>query len=133
MLMTASPTADAARFFDAREAAGDALDAQQAAQERSLSSAFIDAASWGADEPLAGSDVAEALYEVGCAQPELLNALFYWAARQSDPVVRAMVAEIGDEWAALKLKELTRTRSPEAIRKLLDKHPAPAFGSADAI
>ena len=133
MLMTDDPVKDIMRHIDSRERRADAIDVREAAQERRLSSAFVSAAAWGADEPLAGSDVAEAVYEVGCAQPELLNALFYWAARQSDPVVRAMVAEIGDEWAALKLKELTRTRSPDAIRKLLDKHPAPAFGSADAI
>ena len=106
MLMTASPTADAERYFDAQEALADALEAQDKAKHRRLASAFVDAAEWGADEPLEGSDVATALYEVGSTKPELIDAIFYWAARQSgDPVLRSMVQDVADEYAAIKLRE----------------------------
>lgn len=106
MLMTASPTADAERYFDGREAKGDALDAQDAAEARRLASAFVDAAEWGEAEPLEGRDVATALYEVGSTKPELIDAIFYWAARQTgDPVLRSMVQEVADEWASIKLRE----------------------------
>ena len=105
MTITNNPHADAERYFDGREVKGDALDAQDAAEARRLASAFVDAAEWGEAEPLEGSDVATALYEVGSTKPELIDAIFYWAARQSDPVVRAMVQEVADEWAAIKPRE----------------------------
>ena len=105
-MLTANPCADAERYNDAIFDAGDAHDAQQVAEARRLASAFTDAAEWGADEPLEKSTVAEALYEVQCSKPELIEALFYWAARQTgNAVVRAMVAEIADEWADIKLGE----------------------------
>lgn len=105
-MLTANPCADAERHFDAVFDAGEAHDAAQVAEARRLASAFTDAAEWGADEPLEKSTVSEALYEVQCARPELLDALFYWAARQTgNAVVRAMVAEIADAWADIKLGE----------------------------
>ena len=133
MLITVSPTADAERYFDAMEAVGQAHDAWQEAETTRLANAFIDAAEWGPDEPLEGSNVEEARYEVNCRNPELFDALFYWAARQTDnPAVRAMVADIADGWAAMKVEE-SAARPPEEVRRLLSKHPAHACGSADAI
>lgn len=105
-MYTDNPCADAEAHFDALFAAGEAHEAQQVAEAHRLSRAFIDAAEWGADEPLEKSDVAEALYEVQCSKPDLIDALFYWAARQTgNPVVRAMVAAIADEWVSIKLTE----------------------------
>ena len=101
-MYTDNPCADAEAHFDAIFEAGEAHDAQQVAEAQRLSRAFIDAAEWGADEPLEKSDVAEALYEVQCSNPELIDALFYWAAAQKEnPVVRAMVSDLADAWADL--------------------------------
>lgn len=103
MLATCDPIADALRHEDAAEAAA-------YADERELielSERFVKAAEHGADEPLQGlkfkTNVSEALYGVSCDKPELLDAIFYWAARQTDnPVLRSMVMEVGAHWAAME-------------------------------
>lgn len=106
MFYTANPCADAERHFDAIFDAGEAHDAAQAARATALADDFVSAAEWGADEPLAKSDVAEALYEVSSSRPELIDAFFYRAATQaSDPVLRAMVQQVADAWAEIKIKE----------------------------
>ena len=105
-MYTDNPCADAEAHFDALFDSGEAHDAQQATEAHRLSRAFIDAAEWGATEPLEKADVAAALYEVQCAKPDLFDALFYWAAAQKGhPVVRSMVSDIADAWAEIKQGE----------------------------
>lgn len=105
-MYTDNPCADAEAHFDALFEAGEAHDAQQATEVHRLSRAFIDAAEWGADEPLEKSDVAEALYEVQCTRPELFDALFYLAAAQKgNPVLCSMVSDIASAWAGIKTAE----------------------------
>lgn len=74
MFYTANPCADAERHFDAIFEAGEAHDAQQVAEAQRMSRAFIDAAEWGAKEPVDKITVGEALYEVAMEAPELLDA-----------------------------------------------------------
>ena len=106
MNMTANPCADAERHFDRLFDASDAHDIERMEEAKRLAAAFTDAAEWGEAEPLEGATVSDALYEVQCSQPELVEALFYWAARQTgNPAVRAMVAAIGDAWADIKTGE----------------------------
>ena len=103
MLATCDPIADALRHEDAQEYAA-YLDEQEAIE---LADRFVKAAEHGADEPLQGIEfktkVSEALYSVSSDKPELLDAIFYWAARQTDnPVLRAMVMEVGAHWAKME-------------------------------
>lgn len=108
MFYTADPARDALEYEDAQE---EAQERDEAARTR-LSNDFVSAAEWGADEPIEGITVAEALYELqqshadGCS---LVEAFFYRAATQTkDPVLRDMVREVGDAWADIKQQEKTK-------------------------
>lgn len=103
MFYTANPCADAERYEDAMEAACAAAERAEIERHEANVRAFIDAAQWGKDEPLDGATVDNAVYDVGADHPELMYAFFYRAAAQtSDPVMRAMVAEVADAWARIK-------------------------------
>lgn len=102
-MYTGDPIADALRHEDEQGYAA-YLDEQEALE---LADRFIKAAEHGEDEEIQGlkfkTSVSEALYCVGCDKPELLDAFFYWAARQTDnPVCRAMVASVAAHWAAME-------------------------------
>lgn len=102
-MLTCNPHYDAEVYTDAQDAAA----AADEAEAIELANRFIKAAEHGEDEEIQGikfkSSVSEALYCVGCDKPELLDAIFYWAARQTDnPVCRAMVASVAAHWAAME-------------------------------
>lgn len=96
---TADPDADLYALHKDQDAA----DAADAALHRSLSAEFVRAAAWGPEEPLVNSNVAEALYEVSQAHPELIESFFWRAASQKCPALRAMVQEVADAWASLTI------------------------------
>ena len=99
---TADPDADFAEW-DARQ---DAAEAAGTAEHTRLSDAFVSAAARGEEEPLEKESVGLALYAVAMDKPELLEAFFYWAARQADnPVLRAMVRAVADAWAEIQMRE----------------------------
>ena len=102
MFYTADPVRDALDYEDAQERAAE----RDEAEHKRLSDAFVSAAEWGAEEPLEKSDMSEALYEVQCSQPELVEAFFWRAATQTqDPVLRAMVRGVADAWAEIQSRE----------------------------
>lgn len=101
---TANPYAD----FDSWDADNEQEEAQLTAEQVALSDAFVDAAEWGEDEPLAGGKVFDALYEVTCRKPELIDNFFYYAAQTANPTLRAMVREVADAWAVIKSEELQK-------------------------
>lgn len=105
-MLTHNPCADAEAHTEQIEAYAEKSETLHQQKVGRLAAEFIDAAEWGADEPLEKSTVSEALYEVQCAKPELIDALFYSAAqRTDDPVMRALVADIAEAWAEIKAEE----------------------------
>lgn len=106
LFYTAHPERDALAYEDSMERQCEIHEAEQAREQTRLSDAFVSAAAWGAEEPLEKQSVGLALYAVAMDKPELLEAFFYWAARQADnPVLRAMVREVGDAWAEIQMRE----------------------------
>ena len=106
LFYTADPARDALAYEDSMERQCEIHEAEQAREQTRLSDAFVSAAERGASEPLEKSDMSEALYEVQCSQPELVEAFFWRAATQtSDPVLRAMVREVADAWAEIQSRE----------------------------
>ena len=103
MLMTCNPHYDAECHEDAMEAASErAID--QADKERTEASAdFIDSCEWGGEEPLRGYTASHAVMDVMGSYPQHFEEIFFWAARQQIPEVRAMVAKIADTWAEMQV------------------------------
>ena len=102
-MLTCNPHYDAEVYTYAQDAAA----AADEAEAIELANRFVAAAEHGEDEPLYGtkakSTVGEALYAVNCDRPDLIDAIFYWAARQTDsPVLRAMEMEVGAHWAQME-------------------------------
>ena len=100
------PERDALAYEDSMERQCEINEAEQAREHTRLSDAFVSAAEWGEEEPLEKESVGLALYAVAMDKPELLDAFFYYAARQTqDPVLRAMVREVADAWAEIQSRE----------------------------
>ena len=106
MFYTADPARDALEYEDSLELQCEKIAALQAQERTRLSDAFVNAAAWGEEEPLGKESVGLALYAVAMDKPELVEAFFYYAARQTDnPVLRSMVREVGDAWAEIQSRE----------------------------
>lgn len=106
MLYTANPCADAERHEDAMEAACERAIAQEDKERTEAAAEFIDACEWGGEEPLRGYAASHAVMDVMGEYPEHFEELFFWAARQQIPEVRAMVAKIADAWADMQVPTL---------------------------
>ena len=106
MFYTADPVRDALAYEDSMERQCEINEAELAREHTRLSDAFVSAAELGEEEPLEKQSVGLALYAVAMDKPELLDAFFYYAARQTqDPVLRAMVREVADAWAEIQSRE----------------------------
>ena len=105
---TASPCADAERYYDAIEEAGAAQEQADRVAAIRLADEFVSAAACGEDEHLGRFAFREALYEVTHSDPEILDKIFYRAAQLEDRTLRALLVEMGDAWAAIKLSEAAK-------------------------
>lgn len=102
-MFTTNPLYDAEVHMDRLEDDG----ARAEVEAIELANRFIEAAKHGAEETLHGlkvkQTVADALYTVVCDSPDLLDAVFYWVATQTDnPVCRALVNDLATRWASLE-------------------------------
>ena len=100
---SANPARDAERYEDDMERAAAKADAERKERISEISAQFVDASEWGADEPVGkGWKMADAIREITASNPELIEEFFYHCAREKDdPVMRAMVQKVADEWALL--------------------------------
>ena len=106
LFYTADPARDALDHDDSIERQCEINEIEKVAEQSRLAYCFVSAAEWGADEPLEGATVGEAIYEVSQNQPGLIDAFFYRAATQTkDPVLRAMVRKVGDAWADVRARK----------------------------
>lgn len=106
LFYTADPARDALDHDDSIERQCEINEIEKIAEQSRLAYCFVSAAELGSNEPLEGITVGEAIYEVSQNQPGLIDAFFYRAATQTkDPVLRAMVREVGDAWAEIKQRE----------------------------
>ena len=102
-MFTTNPLYDAEVHMDRLEDDG----ARAEVEAIELANRFIEAAKHGAEETLHGlkvkQTVADALYAVVCDSPELLDAVFYWVAAQTDNTIcRALVNDLATRWASLE-------------------------------
>ena len=103
MLMTCNPHYDAERHEDAMEAASERATAQADKERTEASADFIESCEWGGEEPLRGYTASHAVMDVMGSYPQHFEEIFFWAARQQIPEVRAMVAKIADAWAEMQV------------------------------
>ena len=103
MLMTCNPHYDAECHEDAIESAYERATAQADKERTGVAAQFIDACEWGGEEPLRGYTASHAVMDVMGSYPQHFEEIFFWAARQSIPEVRAMVAKIADAWAEMQV------------------------------
>lgn len=109
MFLTANPCADAERYYDAIEEAGAAEEERDIEEHARLCRAFTDAARLGPGAKLEGITADEALYEVNCTSPELLEAFFWSAAKDRlHTLGHNAICEMADVWATQKLAENKR-------------------------
>ena len=109
MFCTANPCADAERYYDAIEEEGAAEEAEDIAEHDRLTRAFIKAAAHGPSAKLEGATADEALYELNCSRPELLEA-FFWSAAQErlHTLGHNAVCGMAEAWATQKMAENKR-------------------------
>ena len=105
---TINPHADAERYFDALADAHEFQEHEDCVESVRLCQEFVSAAVFGEEEPLENSSVGCALYEVNCQQPEIMDKIFYRAAELEDPVLKALLVEMGDAWAEIKMREAAK-------------------------
>ena len=104
MFYTANPCADAERHFDALFDAGEAHDEYEREEGMRLSAEFIAALPLGEDAKFDNSTVGCALYELACSSyQQLLTNIVIAAADSSDPVLRALIQQLGAGYADIVL------------------------------
>ena len=108
LFYTADPARDALNHDDSIERQCEIHEAAQAREHKRLSDALVEALQHGDSGPVANITAGEALSEVQCGHVDgssRIEQLVYWAARQkSDPVLRAMVREIADAFADVRVR-----------------------------
>ena len=100
---SANPARDAERHEDAMEAAYERAIAQADKERAEAAADFVDSCEWGGEEPLRGYTASHAVMDVMGSYPQHFEEIFFWAARQQIPEVRAMVAKIADAWAEMQV------------------------------
>ena len=100
---SANPARDAERHEDAMEAAYERAIAQADKERAEAAADFVDSCEWGGEEPLRGYTASHAVMVVMGSYPQHFEEIFFWAARQQIPEVRAIVAKIADAWAEMQV------------------------------